>query len=143
MQVVSEFVVTSPEASSGFSVLEAAHRFVSALDPAMILLDPIVQILVGPVFHSAFQFGADRAWITVMTIRRDPRGNGTSHRFGRSKERLRRRHVTSLAQPQVNKGTEAIDRAVEVAPAALNLDVRLVNVPTLSNPGVVQNLPIL
>jgi hypothetical protein len=50
----------SGDASSGFRALETAHLFVSSLDPTMILLDPIVQILVGPVFHSAVQFGADR-----------------------------------------------------------------------------------
>jgi hypothetical protein len=34
-----KLVETSTEASSGFRVLEAAHRFVSSLDPAMTLLD--------------------------------------------------------------------------------------------------------
>jgi hypothetical protein len=37
--MVMKLVETSTEASSGFRVLEAAHRFVSSLDPAMTLLD--------------------------------------------------------------------------------------------------------
>ena len=36
---------------------EAAHRSVSSLDPAMVLFDPIIQILVRPVFHAFVQFG--------------------------------------------------------------------------------------
>ena len=82
VQVVSKFVVPSTEASSGVRALEAAHWFVSSLDATMILLDPIVQILIGPMFHSAVQFGADRAWITVMTIGRDSCGNDAGHRLG-------------------------------------------------------------
>ena len=34
--------------------------------------DPdVIQIPVRPVFHAFVQFGPDRAWVTVMTIRRD------------------------------------------------------------------------
>ena len=61
---------------------ETAHRSVSSLDPAMVLLDPIIQILVRPVFHAFIQFGPDRAWVTVMTIRRDTRGGDAGHSFG-------------------------------------------------------------
>jgi len=42
MQVISEFIETSTEAASRFMVLEAPHRPVAALDPTMVLLDPIV-----------------------------------------------------------------------------------------------------
>ena len=96
MQVVSKFVETSTEASSGFRVLEAAHRFVSSLDPTMILLNPIVQILVGSVFHSAVRFGADRAWITVVTISCDTGRNDAGYCFGRSKECFRRGSVAKF-----------------------------------------------
>ena len=65
----TEFVVTSAEASGGRRTLEASHRSVSSFDPTMILLNPIVQILVRPVFHSLVQFGTDRARVTVV-IRR-------------------------------------------------------------------------
>src|ERR1700722_19324822 len=114
---------------------EAAHRSVSFLDPAMVLLDPIVQILIGPVFHALVQFGSDRARVTVVAIGCDPRGDDAGHRFGRSKERLRGRHVTRLAQPDVHKGTETINGMLKIAPAATQLDVCLVNVPSLSNPA--------
>src|ERR1700676_1762585 len=116
--MITEFVKTSTEARCGFMTFEATHRSVSSLDPAMVLLDPIVQILVRPVFHAFLQFSPDRAWVTVMAIGCDPRGDDAGHGFRRSKERLRRRHVTPLAQPHVHKGTETINRTIEVAPTA-------------------------
>ena len=82
IQVITEFVKTSTEAGSAAMALEAPRRSVTALDPAMVLLDPIIQIPVGPVFHSVVQFGPTRAWVTVVTIRRDTRGNdGTCQRL--------------------------------------------------------------
>jgi hypothetical protein len=66
--MVTKFVVTSTEAGSGFLALESAHRFVSSFDPAMVLFDPIVQIPVGPVFHSVVQLGSDRVWIAVVAV---------------------------------------------------------------------------
>jgi hypothetical protein len=61
MEITAEFVETSTEARCGFVTIEAAHRSVSSLDPAMVLLDLIIQILVRPVFHAFVQFGPDRA----------------------------------------------------------------------------------
>src|SRR5258708_34249383 len=109
--MVAEFVVTSTEASGGLRTLEASHRSVSYFDPAMVLLDPIVQIPVGPVFYARVQFGPYRERITVMTVRCDTRWNDAGHGFGRSKERLRRGHVARLAQPNVDQGIGTIDQA--------------------------------
>src|SRR5471030_1564483 len=106
--MVAEFVVTSTEATGGLRTLEASHRSVSSFDPAMVLLNPIIQIPAGPVFYSRAQFCPYRARITVMTIRCDMRWNHAGHGFGRSKERLRRGHVTRLAQPHVDQGTGTI-----------------------------------
>src|ERR1700722_15786529 len=135
MEITTELVETSTEARCRFMTFEASHRSVSSLDPAMVLLDPIVQILVRPVFHAFVQFGSDRARVTVMTIRRDTRGGDAGHGFGRSKECLRRLHVALLAQPDVDKGTKTINGTIKVAPAAAHLDVCLVNVPTLPDPA--------
>ena len=51
--MVAEFVESSTETRSGFRAFETAHGSVSTLDPAMVLLDPIIQILVGAVFELA------------------------------------------------------------------------------------------
>ena len=134
--MITEFVKTSTETRRGFMTLEAAQWSISSLDPAMVLLDPIVQILVRSVFHAFVQFGPDRARVTIVTVRRDTRGGDARHGFGRSKERLRRRHVALLAQSDVDKGTETINGTIKVAPAATHFDIRLVNVPTLSDPAL-------
>src|SRR3984957_20072360 len=105
LQVVTEFVETSTEARCGLVTFQATHRSVSSLDSTMVLFDPIVQILIGPMFCIRIQFSPDRAWVTVVTVRPDARGSDAGHRFGRSEERLGCRHVTLFAQPDVDKGT--------------------------------------
>jgi hypothetical protein len=60
MRMVAEFIETSAEARRGLKALEAPHRSMTALDPTMVLLDPIIQILVGPVFYTAVQLSPDR-----------------------------------------------------------------------------------
>ena len=91
--MVTEFVESSTETRSGFRAFEAAHRSVAPLDPAMVLLNPIIQILVGPAFHAFVQFSPDRARIAVVTVRRDTRGSDAGHGFGGAEERLGRLHV--------------------------------------------------
>src|SRR5665213_2121049 len=134
--MVSEFVEASTETRSGFRAFETAHGSVSTLDPAMVLLDPIIQILVGAVLHACVQFSPDRARITIVTVRRDTRGGDAGHGFGGSKERLRRLHVAGLAQPDVDERTETINRTIKVAPLAFHFNVRLVNVPAFPDPAL-------
>ena len=136
MRMVTEFVVTSTEASGGPRTPEASHRSVSSFDPTMVLFDSVVQILISPMFYTRIQFSPDRAWVTVVTVRRDTRGGDAGHGFGGAEKRLRRLHVAGLAQPDVDERTETINGAIEVTPSATHFDVRLVNVPTLSDPAL-------
>jgi hypothetical protein len=100
----TNLVVTSTEASGGHRTLEASHRSVSSFDPAMVLLNPIVQILDRPVFHAFVQFGTDRARMSVATVTRNECRNDAGHRLVRSKERLRRRHVAWGASGSLGSG---------------------------------------
>jgi hypothetical protein len=134
--MVAEFVESSTETRSGFRAFETAHESISPLDPSMILLDPIIQVLVAAMFHAFVQFSSDRARITIVTVRRDTRGGDAGHGFGGAKKRLRRLHVAGLAQPDVDKRTETINRAIEVAPSAVHFGVSLVNVPAFSDPAL-------
>jgi hypothetical protein len=134
--MVAEFVESATETRSGFGAFETAHGPVSTLDPAMVLLDPIIQILVGAVLHAVVQFSPDRARITIVTVRRDTRGGDAGHGFGGAEKRLRRLHVAGLAQPDVDERTEPINRAIKVAPSAVHFDVRLVNVPAFPDPAL-------
>jgi hypothetical protein len=108
--MVAEFVESATETRSGFRAFETAHGSVSTLDPAMVLLDPIIQILVGAVLHAVVQFGPDRARITIVTVRRDRRGGDAGHGFGGAEKRLRRLHVAGLAQPDVDRTDQSRDK---------------------------------
>jgi hypothetical protein len=51
----------SPRLSgSGHAALEPAHGLVSALDAAMILLNPVVELALGPKARTFTEFGPDR-----------------------------------------------------------------------------------
>src|SRR3984957_11385591 len=132
--MVAEFVEASTEARWGLVTFEATHRPVSSLDPAMVLFDSVVQILISPMFYTRIQFSPDRAWVTVVAVRRDTRGSDAGHRFGRSEERLGCRHVALLAQPDVDNGARTIDGTIKITPSTVHLNVCLVNVPALADP---------
>ena len=111
--MVTKFVESSTETRGGFGTLEAAHGSVSSLDPAMVLLNSFIQILVGAVFHGFAQFGPDRARITVVTVGRDARRSDAGHHSCRSEEQLRRLHVPGLAQSDVDERAETINGAIK------------------------------
>src|ERR1700722_2798231 len=101
----------------------------------MVLLDPIIQILIGAVFHAFVQFSPDRARITIVAVRRDTRRDDAGHGFGGTEKRLRRIHVAGLAQSDVDERTETINGAIEVTPAAVHFYISFVSVPALSDPA--------
>src|ERR1700692_3868346 len=111
--MVAEFVEASTEPRSGFRAFETAHRSVSTLDPAMVLLNPIIQILVGAGLHVFGHFSPVRARITIMTVRRSTRGGDAGHGFGGAEKRLRLLHVAGLTQPDIDERTETIDGAIK------------------------------
>lgn len=93
----SEFVESSTETRGGFGAFESTHGSVSPSDPAMILPDPMVQILVGAMFHALVQFSRDPARITIVAIGRDTRGGDARNGFGGTAKRFSRLHVAGLA----------------------------------------------
>ena len=133
LKEVSEFVVTPAKAIRGGGVPEPAHRAISALDPTMILFNPVVQVLTGPVFHAVTQHPPDGAWITVVSVRGDPRRRHSGDRFGGAKERPRRRHVTLLAETNVHQRSGPIDRPIQITPTSVDLDVGFIDVPGAPN----------
>ena len=72
----------------------------------MVLLDPIIQILVGAIFHAVVQFGSDRTRIAIVTIGGDTR-----------------RDDAGLAQSDIDERTETINGAIKVTPAAAHFHV--------------------
>ena len=112
VQEVPEFIMTSAEASRRAHGTEATHWTISALDSSMILLNPVVEILAVPVSDIRAKLASDRTRVTVMPVRGHPRRSNASDRFGRSKELLRRGHITGLAQHHVHQSASAVDRSV-------------------------------
>ena len=111
---IPEFVVTSPEAIRRGGVTEPTHRTISALDPAMILFNSVIEILAGPVLHAVTQHRPDGPWVTVMPVRGAPRRGHAGDSSGGTEER--HRHVTRLAEANVHQSAGPIDRPIQVAP---------------------------
>ena len=60
------------EVGSRAAMSEPAHRPISLFDAAMILLQMVVQVAIRPVNDLLPEHRADRSWIGVMPISRDP-----------------------------------------------------------------------
>ena len=95
----------------------------------MILLNPVVQVLTGPMANTLAEFGADRARVTVVSVRRDPGWRDAGDHLAERKNALRGGHVARLAEPHVHQRARCVDGAIQVAPAALDFDVGLVDIP--------------
>ena len=54
----------------------------------MVLFDSVVQILISPMFYTRIQFSPDRAWVTVVTVRRDTRGSDAGQALADPKNAL-------------------------------------------------------
>jgi hypothetical protein len=101
----------------------------------MVLLKSVVEISARAMSHMFAKLGPDGARIGVMPIGGDPIRRDAGHRLGRSKECPGSSKVTMLAQPDVNQGAVAIDRAIEIPPSATHPDIRLINLPAWANPA--------
>jgi len=121
--VVAEFVVASTKPGSRLAALESAHRLVSTLDAAMVLLNPVVEIAAGPMARTVAEFGLDRPWVAVVPVRRDPGRHDAGDRFGGAEECPGGSHVACFAQPDVHESARGVDGAIEIASAALDFDV--------------------
>ena len=126
---ISELTMLSTEAVGGVMALEASPTSDPAFDAAMVLLEPVVQVGAGAVPDGLAQHGSDRPGVGAVTVRRHllrPEAHG---RPRRAEEGLRRLHVAMLAQHGVDQVAVPIDRSIQVAPAAADLQIRLIDVP--------------
>ena len=77
---VAQLTVSSAEPSRRPRAHEPAHGPVSTLNAAMVLFNPVIQVLGGPVSNPLAQLGADRAGIAVVAVGRDPVRRSSRHR---------------------------------------------------------------
>jgi hypothetical protein len=120
---VTQLIVAATEFASRSWALEPAHRTVATFDAAMILLQPVVEILAVAVPHTCAQRRPDRAGIAVVPIRSDLIRRDAGDHLGGFEERLRGGHVAVLAEHHVDQRAGAIDGAVEITPVPMHLDV--------------------
>jgi len=102
---------------------------VSAFDATVILLEPIVKIAAGSMSNVPAQFGGDRPGVAVVSVGRDAGWGDAGDCLGRAEERLGGGHVAGFAQHHVYQDTGAVDGAIEVDPATLDLEIGLINIP--------------
>jgi hypothetical protein len=126
---VPQFVVTSAKACCRANRTEATHGRISALDPSMVLFNAVVETLPVLMLDILAKLASDRARVTVMPVRGDPGRSDASHRFGRPKEFLYRRHIAALAQHDIHQPTSAVNRPIQIAPSAMDFDIGFIDVP--------------
>jgi len=108
---------------------EVQPRPHQSFDPAMILLDDVVQVFALPQPREAPQLASslhvrDRTWIGRVLVHRD-RAWGYGVRLGQrlAEEPLRRSRVPPDRQQEIDRLAQAVDCPIEVGPDALDLDV--------------------
>jgi len=107
---------------------ESAHRAQPRLEPAVVGFHDVVGILLHHMSRTRF---VEQPRVDRCPIGRDLDRNGSEpHRAG--EERTRRGAVSALREQDVDDLAVLIDRAVEVSPASGDLDVSLVNEPSIA-----------
>src|SRR5918999_5313828 len=94
--------------------LKAPHRPDPLFDPAMVLLEMIIQIPVRAMAHRFPELSFDGAGIGVVSITGDPRRNTISDGACGAKESLCRRLVPLLTEQNIHQVPITINRAVEI-----------------------------
>ena len=96
------------EAAGCLIVLEATHTSDPALDAAMVLFKPVVQVSTRPVPNRFAEHAADRPRVRAMTIRRHSVRTKSHGCPGRTEEGFRRLHVAVVAEHSVDQVTVPI-----------------------------------
>ena len=113
--------------------LEAANPGHGSLDPEVVALDPLLQVLGDIVQGSAGQEASfprcpDGRGIRARRVRADPiRGEQGLILQHLAEEPLGRLQITLCREQEVDRRAMLVDSAVEIAPLAADLDVCLVD----------------
>src|ERR1700760_1952027 len=96
-QKVPKFVVATAISFGRWDALEAEHRSTSPLDAAVILLQTIIEVLIGSVPHARTKLCPDCPRIGIVAVCRDSIRDHSGDRLCRSKEARGRGEVAVLA----------------------------------------------
>src|SRR4051812_1783616 len=114
---------------SRIEVLEAAHRPIASFYAPVILFHHVVFVLTGAVINVRAEFLGDGLRVAGMTVGGDLLGLDLGDRLGGAEERFGGGHISGLAEVDVDQIAVAVDRPVQIAPCASDLEVGLVDVP--------------
>src|SRR5919202_1523216 len=126
---VAELVVASTEALRCSEALEAPHTSCAPFHAPMILFQSVILVYAGPVHDVTPQCRADGTRVGAVPVRGDTLGRDTGDRLGRAEEGLGCGHVAVFAEHGVDQPAVTVDGAIQIAPPATNLQVRLVHMP--------------
>ena len=132
-EVLPELIERGTETGGGCEIPEAEHRIIPLLDGPMALLGQVVQVSIASVQYRSPQDPADGSAVGRMGIGRDPQRLGACHLHQPSQKAPGGVLVAVLAEHGVEEVAIAVDGAVEIAPAARDLHVGLIDVP--GDPG--------
>ena len=125
----------SPDGARGvLELLESQHRPEARLDVAVILLNDIVEILTradrdGPQLSILGPKLANGPMGGLVSVESDRPGHASLSLEGLTEKGFGGGHIALGAQAKVDRLTAGIHGAIEVHPAATNLDVRLIHAP--------------
>jgi hypothetical protein len=123
----SDLIKDKAEPRSGGEGFEPAHRPKALLDSAMILLQMILQIAVGPVRHPVPKDVPNSAGVGLLAIGGDAVWDDAGHDPGRAEEGLGCREVPRIAEACVKQRAVSVNGTVEIAPAPLDSDVGILS----------------
>src|SRR5919202_5086398 len=125
----AELVIASTEPRGGPEIPEAPHTSGPAFHAPVILLQPVVLVGAGSVRDMPAQRRTARTWVGAVPVRGDAVRDYSGGRLGGAEERLGRRHVPVLAEHGVEQVAIAVDRTIQIAPAAPHFQIRLIHKP--------------
>jgi hypothetical protein len=95
----------------------------------VILFQHVIFVLTGAVINVRAEFLGNGLGVAGVSVGGDPLGLDLGNRPGGAEECLGRGHIAGFAEINVDQGAVAVDRPVEIAPCAGDLDICFIDVP--------------
>jgi hypothetical protein len=110
-------------------VSQAEHRIGPLLDPSMVLLEPMIEILVHPMLYVTAYYLMYCPRIGRMAVRRYLIGSRANNSTSLFEKLLGCLHLPLLAQPRSNQIALLIDRPRHITPPPMHFQGGLIHLP--------------
>jgi len=122
-EIVAQFVKSATEACCRFEASETTHGIVALLDPSVILLQPIIEVLVRPMLDTVAHDLAYSPRIGTMPICRDRLWRMANHSNRLLEQSLSRLHISFLAQHGIDQIAIVVDGPIQITPLSMHFYV--------------------